>query len=125
MRSSWLRATTFGATLALALGVAEFAGVPTAYAAAPVVIVFLPVTGVVGTSVTITGIGFDDPSTATGVAFNGTTASTFTVVSDTEITATVPVGATTGPVSVTDGEGTGASAIDFVVTPSPPPTILL
>jgi len=71
MRSSWLRATTFGATLALALGVAELAGVPTAHAAAPVVIVFLPVTGVVGTSVTITGIGFDDPSTPTG-SVNGT-----------------------------------------------------
>ncbi len=125
MSGSWRRATTFGATLALALGVAEVAGVPAARAAAPVVIVFLPVTGVVGTSVTITGIGFHDSSVATGVTFNDTAATSFTVDSDTQITATVPVGATTGPVAVTDGEGTGASAICFVVTPSPPPTILL
>jgi hypothetical protein len=125
MSGSRRRATTFGATLALALGVAELAGVPAARAAAPVVIVFLPVTGVVGTSVTITGIGFDDSSPATGVAFNVTAATSFTVDSDTQITATVPVGATTGPVSVTDGEGTGPSVIDFVVTPSPPPTVLL
>src|SRR2546428_543371 len=97
MSGSRRRATMFGATLALALGVAELAGVPAARAAAPVVIVFLPVTGVVGTSVTVTGIGFDDPSPATGVAFNGTAATSFTVDSDTQITATVPVGATTGP----------------------------
>src|SRR5207248_5462578 len=44
---------------------------PTAHAAAPVVIVFLPSPASSGTSVTITGIGFDDPSTATG-SVNGT-----------------------------------------------------
>jgi hypothetical protein len=123
--NSLRRATTFGATLALALAVAEMAGVPAAHAAAPVVIVFLPTTGVVGTSVTITGTGFHDSSLATGVAFNGTVATSFSVDSDMQITAIVPVGATTGPVSVTDAEGTGASLIDFVVTPSPPPTIAL
>jgi hypothetical protein len=116
---------TLGTALALALGVAELAGVPTARAAAPVVVVFLPVNGVVGTSVTITGTGFDDSSIATGVAFNNVAATSFTVDTGTQITATVPVGTTTGPVSVTDAEGTGASAIDCVVTPSPPPTILL
>jgi hypothetical protein len=125
MSSSRRRATTLGAALALALGVAELAGVPTARAAAPLVVVFLPASGVVGTSVTITGTGFADSSVATGVAFNGTAATSFTVMSDSQITATVPVGATTGPISVTDGEGTGASATDFVVTPSPLPTIAL
>ncbi len=114
-----------GAALALALTVVELAVTPLARAAAPVVVVFLPVTGVAGTSVTITGTGFADSSGATGVAFNGTAAPSFTVDADTQITAIVPVGATTGPVSVTDTEGTGASVIDFVVTPSPPPTIAL
>jgi hypothetical protein len=125
MSGSRRRATTFGAMLALALGATELVGVPAARAATPVIIVFLPVTGVVGTSVTITGTGFSDSSVATGVTFNGTAATSFSVDSDTQITATVPVGATTGPVAVTDGEGTGTSAIDFVVTPSPLPTIAL
>jgi hypothetical protein len=125
MSDPWRRATTFGATLALALTLAEGAGLPAARAAAPMVVVFLPANGVVGTSVTITGTGFADSSAATGVAFNGTAATSFTVDSDTQITATVPVGATTGPVAVTDAEGTGASVIDFVVTPFPPPTVAL
>jgi hypothetical protein len=119
------RAATVGATLTLALAVAEVAVVPAAQAVAPIVVVFLPLTGPVGTSVTITGTGFDDSSVATGVAFNGTAASSFSVDADTQITAVVPTGATTGPVTVTDIEGTGTSAVDFVVTPSPPPTVLL
>jgi hypothetical protein len=123
---SWQRRTaTVGAALALAFAGAELAVAPAARAAAPLVVVFLPMTGPTGTSVTITGTGFDDSSVANAVAFNGTPASSLSVDSDTQITANVPVGATTGPVTVTDGEGTGASAVDFVVTPSPPPTVLL
>jgi hypothetical protein len=122
----WQRRTaTVGAALALAFAGAELAVAPAARAAAPLVVVFLPVTGPTGTSVTITGTGFADSSVANGVAFNGTAAPSFSVDSDTQITANVPVGAMTGPVTVTDGEGTGASAVDFVVTPSPPPTVLL
>jgi hypothetical protein len=119
------RATRFGGRLALALAIAEIALVPAALAIAPVVVAALPASGPVGTSVTITGTGFDDSSVATGVAFNGTAADSFSVDSNTQITAVVPTGATTGPVSVTDAEGTGATALDFVVTPSPPPTIVL
>jgi hypothetical protein len=121
--NAWRRAATFGATLALALAVAEIAIVPAARAVAPVVLVVSPAAGPVGTSVTVTGLGFDDSSVATGVAFDGTAAASFSVDSNTQITAIVPVGATIGPVSVTDAEGAGASAIDFVVTPSPPPVI--
>ncbi len=40
--------------------------------------------------------------------------------SSTSITATVPSGATTGPISVTNGSGTGTSSSNFTVT-SPPP----
>ncbi len=122
----WQRRTaTVGVALALAFAGAELAVAPAAGAAAPLVVVFLPVTGPTGTSVTITGTGFADSSVANGVAFNGAAAPSFSVDSDTQITANVPVGAMTGPVTVTDGEGTGASAVDFVVTPSPPPTVLL
>src|SRR6187200_879736 len=123
---SWQRRTaTVGAALALAFAGAELAVAPAARAAAPLVVVFLPTTGPIGTSVTITGTGFADSSVANEVAFNGTAAPSFSVDSDTQITAIVPTGATTGPVTVTDGEGTGTSAADFVVTPSPPPTVLL
>jgi hypothetical protein len=52
--------------------------------------------GLPGTSVVITGIGF---TSASHVKFHGTDAS-FTVDSDTQITASVPEGASTGAVSV-------------------------
>jgi uncharacterized repeat protein (TIGR03803 family) len=51
---------------------------------------------------------------ATSVTFNGTPA-TFTVVSNSEITTTVPTGATTGPVVVTTPSGTLTSNVNFQV----------
>jgi IPT/TIG domain len=81
---------------------------------------FNPTSGVIGTSVVITGVGFTG---ANQVRFNGTSA-TFTVNSDTQITAIVPAGATTGPISVTkQGNNTATSTTNFTVTPSPVPTI--
>jgi uncharacterized repeat protein (TIGR03803 family) len=53
---------------------------------------------------------------STSVTFNGT-AATFTVVSNTEITATVPTGATTGAVEVTTPSGTLKSNPAFQVLP--------
>jgi hypothetical protein len=94
----------------------------TAFAAAPSVSSFNPTSGPVGTSVQISGSGFQDGSVATSVTFNGT-AATFTVDSNVQITATVPAGATDGPIAVTDSEGTGTSATNFDVTASPVPTI--
>jgi hypothetical protein len=79
--------------------------------AAPVLTSFTPTSGPVGTGVTISGTGFTG---ATSVTFNGTSAS-FVEVSDVEITTTVPAGATTGPVFVTNPAGTGASAAHFTV----------
>jgi hypothetical protein len=78
---------------------------------------FSPTAGPVGTSVTITGSGFTD---TTDVAFNGSSvgAGNFTVQTDTQITATVPVGATSGPISVTAGGTTAVSAASFAVTSS-------
>ena len=77
---------------------------------------FAPTSGPVGTEVTLSGSGFAD---VTQVRFNGTAAG-FTVSSDREIVATVPEGATTGPIAVTSPAGSATSADDFVVTGTPP-----
>jgi hypothetical protein len=98
-------------------------GVAPAHALAPTVAAFLPLSGAPGTSVTITGFAFDDTSTVNAVSFNGT-AGTFTVDSTSQITATVPVGATTGAVSVTDSEGTGSSALPFTITGPAAPVVV-
>ncbi len=108
--------------LTLALTGVELAGLTAAQAAGPTVLVFLPLTGPVGTSVTITGTGFQDSSPATSVKFNGTAAS-FTIDSGTQITATVPVGATSGKITVTDAQGTGTSLLNFTVTAPPTPVV--
>jgi hypothetical protein len=63
--------------------------------------------------VKITGTGFTG---ATAVSFNNVAATTFHVDSATQITATVPAGATTGKIRVTVGGGTVASATDFTVS---------
>jgi uncharacterized repeat protein (TIGR03803 family) len=70
--------------------------------------------GKVGTSIGILGQGF---SGATGVSFNGTSA-TFNIVSDTFLSATVPDGATTGPVTVNMGGTKLVSNQKFLVTPT-------
>jgi uncharacterized repeat protein (TIGR03803 family) len=70
-----------------------------------------PTSGNVGTNVIILG---NKLTGATSVTFNGTSAS-FTVASKSEITATVPSGATTGPVKVTTPSGTLTSNVNFLV----------
>jgi len=59
----------------------------------PTIDAFFPTIGRFGSSVVITGQSYGDVS---GVKFNGVTAS-FTINSSTQLTATVPTGATTGP----------------------------
>jgi uncharacterized repeat protein (TIGR03803 family) len=68
--------------------------------------------GNVGATVTILGTDLTD---ATGVTFNGT-AAIFTIVSASEITTTVPTGATTGLIEVTTSGGTLTSNKPFTVT---------
>jgi len=70
--------------------------------------------GLPGSRVQILGTGLTG---ATSVTFNGTPASTFTVVSDTYMTAVVPTGATTGPIQVTTPTGTLTSNGNFIVGP--------
>ncbi len=78
---------------------------------APQVTSFSPSHGLPGLNLTIVGTNF---LAASAVRFNGTNAS-FLVLSNGAIQATVPQGATTGPISVTGPAGTGASAGNFVI----------
>jgi uncharacterized repeat protein (TIGR03803 family) len=75
---------------------------------------FSPSSGPVGTLVKITGNTFTG---TTSVKFGGIAATSFTVVKDTEVDATVPTGAVTGPIAVTTAAGTATSATNFTVTP--------
>jgi len=77
---------------------------------------FSPESGLAGTTVVITGSGFTG---TTGVSFNLVPA-VFTVDSDTQITATVPEGATTGTITVTTPAGTGVSATQFTIAEPAP-----
>jgi len=82
---------------------------------------FAPETGAAGTQVVITGTNLTG---ATGVSFGGTAATQFTVVSPTQITATVPPGAQSGPITVTTPTGSASTATPFQTTPAPTITAL-
>jgi subtilisin-like proprotein convertase family protein len=84
----------------------------------PTVSSFAPANGPAGTQVVVTGTNFTG---VTGVTFGGIAASLFTVNSATQITATVPTGAKTGPISVTTTNGSGDSLTNYQV--SPPPSV--
>ncbi len=75
---------------------------------------FSPTSGPVGISVVIAG---NSLTGATKVTFGGVKATSFTVNSDTQVTATVPSGAKTGKIAVTTPGGTATSATSFTVTP--------
>ena len=78
----------------------------------PVILSFSPTSGPVGTSVVITG---NSLTGATSVAFGGVKATSFTVNSYTQITATVPTGAKTGKIGVTTPGGSATSTGTFTV----------
>ncbi len=77
-----------------------------------------PSSGIVGTSVTISGTNFSATLSSNTVKFNGTTAS-LSSGNTTQLTATVPSGASTGKITVTVGANTATSASDFTITTPP------
>jgi uncharacterized repeat protein (TIGR03803 family) len=91
--------TTTGTVFSLSVGLRPF-------------VKTVPTFGNVGSTVIILGNNLTD---TTSVTFNGTPATTFTVVSGTEIKATVPVGATSGTVQVTTPNGSLSSNVPFRV----------
>lgn len=80
---------------------------------------FDPSSGIVGTTVTITGNKFSSTAADNVVKFNGVTAEV-SAASETELTVTVPAAATTGKITVTVDGKTATSATDFAV---PQPSI--
>jgi uncharacterized repeat protein (TIGR03803 family) len=84
----------------------------TSFYVAPQVLSFTPTSGSVGTSVEITGVSLTQ---TVGVAFGGVKATSFTVNSDTQVTAVVPTGAVTGRVAVSTPGGSGTSPTNFTV----------
>ena len=82
----------------------------------PQIISFTPLAGVVGSVVTINGSDFGN---ASSVQFNGTEVgiSNFRVYSSKEISAKVPVGATTGGITVVTPAGSYTTTNDFTVAP--------
>jgi len=81
----------------------------------PAISSFSPGLGGVGATVTISGANFTGTS---AVKFNGVSAS-FSGVTGSSITATVPAGATTGTIMVTTSIGSGTSASSFTVITQP------
>jgi hypothetical protein len=105
-------AATTGNVVVTVGGVASN-GVP--FTVVPSITSLSPISGAVGTSVTINGTGFE-PSQGTGtVTFNGGTA-TPSSWSNTQIVVPVPAGATTGNVQV-NVAGNVSNAVAFTVTP--------
>ena len=103
--------TMVGALLvATAVLPAEAGGAP------PSISSFSPGSGPVGAGVTITGTNFNGTQ---NVKFNGTSANFNVDGSGTQITTTVPSGATTGPISVKTPSGTAVTGVSFVVTGAP------
>ncbi len=77
-----------------------------------------------GTSVTITGTNLNGTTGAAGVKFGGTNATGYTVVSNTQITATAPAGAaSTVDVTVTNGGNTSTTSSSDQYTYVSAPTV--
>ena len=81
----------------------------------PSITSFAPTSGGIGASVVIQGANFVG---VTAVQFAGSAAS-FSSSSTTQCTATIPVGATSGTISITALGGTGTSSTSFTVIPAP------
>lgn len=81
------------------------------YKITPTLKTFAPSSGPVGTSVTITGTGLEQTTKVTIDKI----AATFTVDSDSQITAAVPAGASTGKIAVTTKGGSATSSASFTV----------
>ena len=126
LSSAWQTYLTSAHQIELDTGLSFFSAAPASIAAtyrakvdgapAPLVQGFLPAKADIGASVAIVGSNLVSVS---AVMFNGTSA-VFSIISTNRLTATVPAGATTGPVSVITSGGAAVSTGVFVVAAPPP-----
>ncbi|CAE7895375.1 unnamed protein product [Symbiodinium sp. KB8] len=120
---------SFYYVLALATGLIVYScskdkdDAPPTTADAPTISSFSPASAAVGEEVTITGKNFVASTTGNVVKFNGTTASV-TAATVTQITTSVPSGATTGKITVKVGSNTATSSTDFEVLTGPTAIVL-
>ena len=96
------------------LSITRNTGSPTALA----IFSFSPAQGSVGQTVVIQGQNFSATPSANTVKFSGTTA-TVTGATTNQLTATVPPGAASGPISVTVATSTATSSSNFTVLAVP------
>ena len=87
----------------------------------PAIVGFSPSSGAPNATVVITGTNF---TSAQSVSFNGASAA-FNVDSPTQITATVPTNANSGPIGVSTPSGTTTSAAGFIVGGTSVPDLTL
>jgi uncharacterized repeat protein (TIGR03803 family) len=85
-----------------------------AFLVTPQVKSFAPTSGIVGATVTVTGVSLTQSSKVT----IGGKPATFTVNSDTQVTAKVAAGAKTGKITITTAGGIATSTSNFSVVPS-------
>ena len=104
-------ATTGNITVTTPAGTGTSPSAFTVTVPGPAITSFNPASGVLRATVTLTGTGFTG---ATAVKFNGTPA-TFSVLSDTAISTSVPTGATSGTLTVTTPLGTATSSPAFMI----------
>lgn len=82
------------------------------------IVAFSPSHGVAGNSVTIQGSRFAPSPDQNTITFNGTPA-IVSAATATTIVATVPMGATTGPIAISNVNGSGISSTAFTVETPP------
>jgi RHS repeat-associated protein len=107
----WVRNTTSGQTV---LSTESFDFLGSAGSNVPTISSFTPTSGDVGTSVTISGSRFSTDPSLNVVTFNDSRA-VVTAATATQLTATVPPGATTGAIEVRTIEGIARSSADFLL----------
>ena len=113
-----INATNFGAVLSVSANnnltaTVDFIKITIHYTT----IGFSPSSACTGSAASVVITGNNLISTS-AVSFNGT-ATSFVQNSNTQVTATLPAGATTGTISLTTPSGTGTSASSFTVNPLP------
>jgi len=94
-------------------------------ATAPTVTGLNPTSGVPGDSITVTGTQFMTVAAQDRVRFNGHEGQVVGAPISTSLTVKVPIGATSGRVTVSTPFGTGISPMNFITPPPGPPSLAL